>query len=128
MIALTTASNETARLSSYQVARYLLDYLGPTLTAYIANVRSRALPGRWALEPTQPGAAEPSNEQARRLRTAHTLLLAIEQNDGDQTAPNWLISANPRLDDRTPAALIREDHAPAVLRAAEAFIADHTNA
>lgn len=99
MTALTTASNETARLNSHQVARYLLDYLSPTLTAYIANVRSRALPGRWALEPMQPGAAEPSIEHARRLRTAHTLLLAIEYNDNDQTARNWLISTNPRLDD-----------------------------
>lgn len=76
----------------------------------------------------QPGAAEPSIEHARRLRTAHTLFLAIEHNDGDQTARNWLISTNPRLDDRTPAELIRADHAPAALRAAEAFIADHTNA
>lgn len=128
MTALTTASNETARLDNPQVARYLLKLLGPTLTAYIANVRSRSMPGRWALEPMQRGAAEPSIEHARRLRTAHTLFLAIEHNDGDQTARNWLISTNPRLDHRTPAALIREDKTLAVLRAAEAFIADRTNA
>ncbi|MCC9185328.1 antitoxin Xre/MbcA/ParS toxin-binding domain-containing protein [Mycolicibacterium mageritense] len=48
----------------------------------------------------------------------------IENAENDQVARSWLLSANPRLDGITPAQLLREDNAPAVFRAADAFTAD----
>lgn len=121
---LVKAGDDTARLDTHEVVAYLLARLGPTLTAYIAGSKSRAMPARWASPPGDSGHAEPSIEKARRLKAAHTVFLLIEDAENDQIARNWLISANPRLDGVTPVDLIRNDNIPAVFRAADAFITD----
>lgn len=91
----------------HEVVRYLLDRLGPTLVAYIAGARSRAMPAKWATPPTETGHAAPSDDKARRLKAAHVAFTAIEDADNDQVARSWLISANPRFDGQTPADLLR---------------------
>ena len=121
---LVKAGDDTARLDTHEVAAYLLTRLGPTLTAYIAGSKSRAMPARWASPPGDSAHAEPSIEKARRLKAAHTVFLLIEDAENDQVARNWLISANPRLDGVTPVELVRNDNIPAVFRAADAFITD----
>ena len=121
---LVKAGDDTARMDTHEVVAYLLARLGPTLTAYIASSRSRAMPARWATPPGQRNHAEPSIEKARRLTATHTVFWLIEEAENDQVARNWLISANPRLDGITPAQLLREDQFGAVFRAADAFITD----
>ncbi|MEB3068831.1 hypothetical protein [[Mycobacterium] vasticus] len=121
---LVKAADDTARMDTHEVAAYLLARLGPTLTAYIAASKSRAMPARWAAPPGDRAHAEPSDEKARRLKAAHAVFRSIEDAENDQVARSWLISANPRLDGVTPAALVREDEFSAVYRAADAFITD----
>jgi hypothetical protein len=121
---LVKAGDDTARMDTHEVVAYLLARLGPTLTAYIAGSRSRAMPARWATPPGESAHAEPSTEKARRLKAAHTVFWLIEEAENDQVARSWLISANPRLDGVTPAELLREDQFGAAFRAADAFITD----
>jgi len=121
---LVKAAEDTARMDTHEVVAYLLIRLGPTLTAYIAGSRSRAMPARWAAPPSDSAHAKPSDEKARRLKAAHAVFRSIEDAENDQVARSWLISANPRLDGVTPAELVREDKFPAVYRAANAFITD----
>lgn len=121
---LVKAGDDTARMDTHQVVKYLLDRLGPTLTAFIAGSKSRTMPARWAAPPGDSTHAVPSPDKARRLQAAHTVFLLIEDAESDQVARNWLISANPRLDGVMPAELIRDDDIPAVYRAADAFVTD----
>ncbi|MGJ6127184.1 DUF2384 domain-containing protein [Mycolicibacterium sp. Y3] len=121
---LVKAGDDTARMDTHEVVAYLLARLGPTLTAYIAGSKSRAMPARWATPPGESMHAEPSDAKARRLKAAHTVFLLIEDAENDQVARSWLISANPRLDGSTPVELLRDDKAPVVFRAADAFITD----
>ncbi|OMC31229.1 hypothetical protein A5740_15475 [Mycobacterium sp. GA-1841] len=121
---LVKAGDDTARMETHEVVAYLLARLGPTLTAYIAGSKSRAMPARWAAPPGDSSHAEPSTERTRRLKAAHTVFLLIEEAENDQVARSWLISANPRMDGITPAELLREDKFPTVFRAADAFITD----
>ena len=121
---LVKAGDDTARLDTHEVVAYLLARLGPTLTAYIAGSKSRAMPARWAAPPGDSTHAEPSTEKARRLKAAHIVFLLIENAENDQVARNWLLSANPRLDGATPAELLRSDSTPAVFSAAAAIAPD----
>ena len=121
---LTKTSDDTARLDTHEVAAYLLQRLGRTLTAYIANSRSRAMPARWATPPGEPNHAAPSDDKATRLKAAHTVFRLIEDADNDQVARSWLISANPRLGGHTPAEFIRDDKFPDIFQAASAFVGD----
>lgn len=121
---LTKSSEDTARMETHQVVAYLLERLGRTLTAYIANSRSRAMPARWATPPGGLNHAVPADDKATRLKAAHALFRSIEDAENDQVARNWLISANPRLGGHTPAELLREDQFPSVFEAAAAFVGD----
>lgn len=115
---------DTTRMPIHEVVQYLLDRLGPTLVAYMADTRSRAMPPKWAKAPTEPEHATPSDGKARRIRMAHTVFTTIADADDDQVARSWLISANPRFTGATPADLIRNDEAGTVYAAAEAFAKD----
>ncbi|BBZ36440.1 antitoxin Xre/MbcA/ParS toxin-binding domain-containing protein [Mycolicibacterium confluentis] len=121
---LVKAGDDTARMDTHEVVAYLLQRLGPTLTAYIAGSKSRAMPARWAAPPGDSTHATPSIDKTRRLKAAHTVFVLIEKAENDQVARSWLISANPRLDGSTPAELLRNDQAPEVFRAADAFVSD----
>lgn len=121
---LTGAHTTTAQLPTYLLVRELNRNLGMTLVAYLANVRSRQLPARWATDPDDPNHVEPRTPVKQRLQLANNVLLALEQADNEHTARQWLVGANPRLSGSTPADRIREFDAPVVFAAAEAFIED----
>lgn len=125
MSLLTKASDDTARMDTHEVAAYLLERLGPTLTAYIAGSRSRSMPKRWATPPHEAGHAEPSVEKAKLLRFAHAIFRTIEDADSEHVARSWLISANPRLDGATVAQAIREDRVEDAYRATRNFVDDN---
>lgn len=119
---LTLAHNDTTRLPLHQMVADLNKNLGTTLVAYIANVRSRQLPARWATAPGEPGHTEPRDEVKQRLQLAYLAFRAIEQDENEHVARQWLIGANPRLGGRTPAELIR-DWAPVEIHGAlDAFL------
>jgi len=108
----------------HEVVAYLLDRLGRTSVAYLAGSRSRAMAARWAAPAGNSAHAEPSYDEAQRLRAAHAALRSIEDAENDQIARSWLFSANPRLDGTTPVDLIRNSDYLGVTRAVEAFVND----
>lgn len=124
MDTLTRHHTGTTKMPLHEVAQYLLDRLGPTLVAYMADTRSRAMPPKWAKPPAVAGHAAPSDVKAQRVKLAHTVFTVIADADDEYVARSWLISANPRLDGATPADLIRNNDAKTVYAAAEAFIND----
>lgn len=124
MDVLTKSREDTARMDTHDVVEYLLERLGRTLTAYIANSRNRSMPARWATAPGAPTHARPAGDESGRLTAAHAIFRTIEDADNRQVACNWLISANPRLGGRTPAGQLRADNFPAVYQAASAFVGD----
>jgi len=121
---ITAAHNDTMRLPTHRLVQDLNKNLGTTLVAYMANVRSRQLPKRWATEPTEPTHTEPRDEAKQRLQLAYQVFRLLEKDENEHVARQWLIGANPRFDGQTPAERIREFDASAVYGALEAFIED----
>ncbi len=124
MTSMTAIHNDTLRRPMYLLVRELNEYLGTTLVAYLANVRSRQQPNRWATEPDDPNHAEPGDEAKQRLQLVAEAFAAIEENDDRFVARQWLIGANPWFDGQTPAERIREFDAAAVFGALKAFLED----
>lgn len=112
----------TVRQPTHLLIRELNARLGTTLVAYLANVRSRQQPNRWASDPGEPHHAKPGDEVRKRLQLAATVFTVIEENDDVTVARHWFIGANPRFNGRTPAERIREFDAAAVFSAAQAFV------
>lgn len=124
MSAITSAHTRTMRRPMYELVRELNLNLGTTLVAYMANVRSRQLPSRWATEPGDPNHSEPRDEAKQRLQLAHQAFTILEDKEDEHVARQWLIGANPRLGGQTPAERIRDFDAPAVFGALTAFVED----
>ncbi|QIS17137.1 hypothetical protein [Nocardia terpenica] len=109
---------ETARLPHPELARQLVQHLGPTLVALIANVRDRKLPHKWA----QADGPRPRDAALVRLQVAHRCWSMLATAEGSDTARSWFIGANPRLGEESPALAIREGRYPEVVAAAVAFV------
>jgi hypothetical protein len=116
----THVSEEATRLGIDAVATYLQQQLGQKLTAYVAGVTDPKMVGRWAA-----GKAQPRDEREMRLRDAFKATRMLVEAFGAQTAKAWWVGSNTRLDDRAPAAVVRQAQDPEELRfvvpAARAF-------
>jgi hypothetical protein len=116
----THVSEEATRLPVDAVAAYLQEQLGQKLTAYLAGVTDPKMVGRWAA-----GKAQPRDEREMRLRDAFKATRMLVGAFGAPTAKAWWVGSNTRLDDRAPAAVVREATDPEQLRfvvpAARAF-------
>lgn len=121
---ITRNHSDTVKLPLHQLVQLLNRNLGTTLVAYMANVRSRQLPSKWALDPEDANHVEPHDEVKKRLQLAHQAFLAIDHNESEHVARQWLIGANPRFGGQTPAERIREFDSAAVYGALQAFLAD----
>jgi hypothetical protein len=110
----------TARMDLHQVARELVDGLGPTLVAAMTGTKDRKLPSKWA----KPDGPKPSPDFARRLQLAHRAWRMLEQAESEHVARQWFIGGNPILGEATPLTAIREDQGAAVIRAVSAFLQD----
>ena len=124
MTSMAAIHSDTIRRPMYLLVRELNEHLGTTLVAYLANVRSRQQPNRWATDPEDSNHAEPGDEAKQRLQLAAAVFAAIEENDDRFVARQWIIGANPRFDGQTPAERIREFDAAAVFGALTAFLGD----
>jgi hypothetical protein len=108
---------ETAKLRPSELARQLVQHLGPTLVALIAGVRDRKLPHKWA----QADGPRPRDAALTRLQVAHRCWIILAPVEGGDVARSWFIGANPRLGEESPAIAIREGHFREVIAAAVAF-------
>jgi hypothetical protein len=129
---MTTAIPAQAGLDAYVAAtradetglvRALRDLLGARLVAYLAGVQETRAVREWA----EGERAIRKDEVVQRLRIAYQVSLLISARDSAAVAQSWFQGLNPQLDDRSPAAVLREmDPAaggPLVLSAARAFAA-----
>jgi hypothetical protein len=89
------------------MAKYLQEHLGQKLTAYIAGIKDVKSVGQWSR-----GRATPSGVGRERLRAAYhaTALLTVVYSD--ESAQAWFFGANHALDDRAPAAVLRDAETP----------------
>lgn len=120
MASLTTTSQHaaTARMDVHQIARELVNGLGPTLVAAMTGSKDRKLPSKWAKDdgPT------PSPDFTRRLQFGHRAWRALSAEESEHVARAWLIGGNPYLGEVTPITAIREDRGGDVMKAVDAFL------
>ena len=117
------AHDHAYRLSIDKVVGELRGILGAKLVAYIAGVSETRAVREWA-----EGEREPRPPVPERLRVALQIAEMLLERNSRGVAQAWFQGLNPRLDDRSPARLLREgdleDVGPEVLAAARAFVAD----
>ena len=103
-----------------EIAHSLQEILSRRLTAYVTNVKDEKTVARWA-----SGAGvgiRQAHEQ--RLRVSYEIArLILDAGDAEQTVRAWFIGPNVRLDDQTPADVVRAGHLKDALAAARAFVA-----
>jgi hypothetical protein len=120
--AISRAADATARLETHQVAKYLMDHLGSTLTVAMVNGLSGDMACRWAIAPGELNHSAPRAGEACRLRAAHTVAVAIGNEYGGEIPRVWFLAGNLRLRTLPPADLIRQGD----LAGAFAFL-EHTD-
>jgi hypothetical protein len=115
-------AHERAMREPFQaVVAALRDLLTPRLVAYLAGVRETRAVHQWADGTRDVKTAGVED----RLRFALQVALLLNDHDAPRVVQAWFQGLNPRLDDRSPARLLREgelgEAGPLVLAAARAF-------
>ena len=105
-------------MSSTELARELVQHLGPTVVAVTTGVRDEELPGKWSAA----GRPVPGDDALQRLQVAHQAWTTIATAEGADVARAWFIGANPRLDEQSPMVAIAAGRFAAVMSAAAAFV------
>lgn len=117
------AFHDSIRLSPAEVVDRLRDLLGVRLVAYLGSVKETRAVRQWA-----EGVRVPSGEVVLRLRTAYHAAALLREKDSVAVVQAWFQGMNPRLNDVSPARLLREGEpaevGPLVLAAARAFAAE----
>lgn len=116
------AYDDSVRLPAADLVSALRELLGARLVAYIGSVKETRAVRQWA-----EGERTPSNEVLMRLRMAYRVAALLRQKDSAAVVQTWFQGMNPRLDDVSPARLLREGDleqaGPEILDAARAFAA-----
>ena len=116
------AHDRAYRLPIDRVVTELRDVLGAKLVAYIAGVTETRAVREWA-----DGVRTPRSPVPERLRLTLQVVEMLRQRESTAVVAAWVQGLNPRLDDRSPARLLREgdleEVGPQVLAAARAFAA-----
>ncbi|GAA1134013.1 hypothetical protein [Citricoccus alkalitolerans] len=127
---MTTPTTASPGLSTYResvtldlaaLVDRLRAVLGARLVAYLGGVKETRAVRQWAA-----GERVPSHVVAQRLRLAYQVAgLIVESQNSPAVVQAWFQGANPQLEDRSPARVLREDDTdgvgPQVLSAARAF-------
>lgn len=110
------AHTASVRTDTAEIAEFLCENLGPTLTAFIAGVDKRTV-GRYTK------GDHPRTEAEKRLRAAHQIFNLINEVEANHTVRAWFMGMNPQLDDESPAEAIAAGDFRGTMAAARAFIA-----
>jgi hypothetical protein len=117
------AHDHAYRLTLDKVVDELRGVLGAKLVAYIAGVSETRAVREWA-----EAVREPRSPVPERLRITLQIAEMLLHRNSRGVVQAWFQGLNPRLDDRSPAWLLREgdldEVGPEVLSAARAFVAD----
>lgn len=116
------AHEHAMRVDLPEAVGELSELLTPRLVAYIAGVRETRAVHQWAdgsRDIRTPGVED-------RLRFALQVAGLLAEHDAPRVVQAWFQGLNPRLEDRSPARLLREgdlvEIGPSVLAAARAFL------
>lgn len=116
------AHDHAYRLPIDKVVGELRGVLGAKLVAYVADVTETRAVREWA-----QGLREPRPPVPERLRLALQVVEMLRDRNSDAVIQAWFQGLNPRLEDRSPARLLREgdlgEVGQQVLAAARAFAA-----
>jgi hypothetical protein len=118
------AAHEAAmRLGMDAIVSELRQRLGVRLVAFLAGASETRAVHQWAA-----GTREIRDpDVANRLRLVYRVVQLLVAQDSDAVAQAWFQGLNPKLDDRSPARLLRDGElgevGPRVLAAARAFAA-----
>lgn len=96
-------SSEAARLPITEIARFLRQHLGGTMTAYISGVNDPKMVTRWIA-----GRSTPRPQPQSRLRESYQAARLLVSVYGDETARAWFSGSNAQLDDQAPAYVLRK--------------------
>jgi hypothetical protein len=99
-----------------EIAQFLSENLGPTLTAFIAGVDKRTITRYIKGD-------QPREDQEKRLRAAYQIFNLIHEVEANHTVRAWFMGMNPQLDDESPAESIAAGDFRGTMAAARAFIA-----
>jgi hypothetical protein len=110
------AHTAAVKTGTAEIAQFLSENLGPTLTAFIAGVEKRTI-ARYTK------GDEPREDQEKRLRVAYQIFNLILEVEANHTVRAWFMGMNPQLDDESPAESIAEGDFRGTMAAARAFIA-----
>ena len=86
---------EAARLPITEIAGFLRQHLGGTMTAYISGVNDPKMVTRWIA-----GRSTPRPQPQSRLRESYQAARLLVSAYGDETARAWFNGSNARLDDQ----------------------------
>jgi hypothetical protein len=116
------AHDRAYRLPIDAVVVELRDVLGARLVAYVAGVTETRAVREWS-----EGLRTPRSPVPERLRLALQMVEMLRARESAGVVQAWFQGLNPRLEDRSPARLLREgdldDVGPQILAAARAFAA-----
>jgi hypothetical protein len=116
-------SSEAVRLPIAEIASFLRQHLGGTMTAYISGVNDRKMVTRWIA-----GRSTPRPQPQSRLRESYQAARLLVNTYGDETARAWFNGSNARLDDQAPAYVLRKatswEELRLIVPAARAFVGE----
>ncbi|MFC4371971.1 hypothetical protein [Citricoccus nitrophenolicus] len=112
---------ESVTMDFPELVDRLREMLGAKLVAYLGGVKETRAVRQWA-----SGERTPGDTVVQRLRLAYQVAgLIVESQNSPAIVQAWFQGANPQLEDRSPARMLREDRAdgvgPQVISAARAF-------
>jgi hypothetical protein len=113
--ALRAAHRKSTETSTSDIAAFLIETLGVSLTAYMCGADVKTV-HRWkeGVKPREAG--------ERRLRAIYQAFQLLHSRDSEHTVRAWFMGLNPQLDDTSPAQAVRDDRLREVNVAARAFI------
>ncbi len=115
------AHQAAMHVSLEELATTLQEVLSRRVTAYLARVRDGKTIARWA---SGEVASIRDDETERRLRTAYTIVMLLQETAKPPAMRAWFINHNPRLNDTLPMDAIREGQLQDAVYAAQAFVAN----
>ena len=109
---------EATRANIHDVVSTLLEAIGPTAVQALSGGLDSSKPGNWA----KHDGSTLDIETEQRLRLGYRVWLTLQNLENQQAATDWLMEANPALDDDRPVDFIAHLSAQQILQAAEKLV------
>ncbi|GAA5226654.1 hypothetical protein [Paeniglutamicibacter antarcticus] len=109
---------EATQANIHDVVSTLLEAIGTPAVVALSGALDGTAPGTWA---RQDGSALDTGTE-QRLRLGYRVWLTLQSLENQKDATDWLISANPALDEDRPVDFISRMAAQQVMKVAEKLV------